>query len=392
MHRGHALAIATGHRSHTLGRAFSVRWHAALIATLLAMGNLALPVASRAEPGTTAVRTAAPPAAPLSDEARRQLVVARGEGVEVTVAEVEDVLAQQGPSLRTRYRDPEQLKVLVSSLVRAELLAVEAARRGYEQQAPVRYTAKDSAAQALVRAEVEDQITPQTIAADDVRAYYEAHPAEFHRTAMRRASLIVLDSSAEATALQEEAHKADARAFAELAKARSKDAATKAQGGDLGYFAKDPADDGQLRDATQPKVPESVRSAVFALREVGDTTAQPVELAAAQAPEAPASARTPEGVHGPQLAIVRFTAERPERHVTLDDAALSVRAKLWRERRQKALDELYAKLRAKDKPQVFTDRIYRISFDDMEKRPTGFAPDPPPSPKAQKASQQPSKP
>lgn len=371
MHRGLALATAHG----TL--------RAALIAAgLVATSNLVVPGLSQAEPGSAPVRPVEPEApAPVSEEARRQLVVARGEGVEVTVAEVEDVLAQQGPSLRARYRDPEQLKVLVSSLVRAELLAVEAARRGYEQQAPVRYTAKDSAAQALVRAEVEDKITPQAIAADDVRAYYEGHPGEFHRTAMRRASQIVLDNGTEAAALQEEAHKADARAFAELAKARSKDAATKAQGGDLGYFAKDPADDGQLRDATQPKVPANVRSAVFALREVGDTTTKPVELAPAQPAEVAA-----------QVAIVRFTAERPERHVTLDDATLSVRAKLWRERRQKALDELYAKLRAKDKPQVFTDRIYRISFDDMEKRPAGFAPDPPPVPKAQKASQQPTKP
>ena len=69
-----------------------------------------------------------------------------------------------------------------------------------------------------------------------------------------------------------------------------------------------------------------------------------------------------------------------------------MRAKLWREHRQQALDALYARLRAKDKPQVFTDRIYQISFDDMEKRPSGFSPDPPPVPQAQKASQLPSKP
>ena len=121
------------------------------------------------------------------------------------------------------------------------------------------------------------------------------------------------------------------------------------------------ADDGTLRDATQPKVPPALREAVFALGQVGDTRAQPLEL-------------------GAQLSIVRFTAERPERHVSLDDAALSIRAKLWRERRQQALDALYASLRAKDKPQIFTDRIYQISFDDMERRPGGFAPDPLPLP------------
>jgi peptidyl-prolyl cis-trans isomerase C len=303
--------------------------------------------------------------AALTDEARRQQVLAHGEGVDVTIGEVEDALAKQGPSLRARYRDPSELKRLVDGLVRAELLAGEAARRGYEQQAAVRYTAKDSAAQALVRAEVEDKITPQAISVEDVRAYYEAHPAEFHRSAMRRASHIVVDSDDEAARLLPQASKADARAFAELAKQHSKDAPTKAQGGDLGYFAKLEADDGTLRDATQPKVPAALREAVFALGEVGDTRPQPVVL-------------------GAQRSIVRFTAERPERHVSLDDATLSIRSKLWRERRQQALDALYASLRNKDKPQVFTDRIYQISFDDMERRPGGFAPDPP-RPKAEAA-------
>jgi peptidyl-prolyl cis-trans isomerase C len=365
MQRGHALAIA--------GDTLRAALVAALLATGLASGGPVLRTA-RAEPSDA---MAPPPA----DEARRKLVIAHGEGVEVTVGEVEDVLVQQGPSLRARYRDPEQLKVLVNGLVRAELLAIEAARRGYEQQPAVRYTAKDSAAQALVRAEVEDKITPETISVDEVRAYYDAHPAEFHRTAMRRASQLVLDDGAKAAALLPEAQKADARAFAELAKARSKDAATKAQGGDLGYFARVPEDDGQQRDATQPKVAPGVRSAVFALAQVGDTAKSPIELPHPETAGAPA-----------QLAIVRFTAERPERHVSLDDATLSVRAKLWREQRQQALDALYARLRARDKPQVFTDRVYQISFDDMEKRPSGFAPDPPPVPRAQKASQLPPKP
>lgn len=307
-------------------------------------------------------RAEAPPASAPSvdDAARRQQVIASGDGVLVTVGQVEDALAQQGPSAQARYRSPEALKALVDGLVRAELMADEAARRGYEQQGPVLQTAKDSAAQALVRAEVEEKITPQAIADADVQAYYEGHASEFHRTEMRRASQIVLESDDEAKRLWVEASKADARAFAELAKQHSKDPLTKPQGGDLGYFAREQADDGPLRDAAQPKVPPAVRKAVFALAEVGDTPSEPLVVDA-------------------QHVIVRFTADRPERHISLEDATLSIRAKLWRERRQKALEDLYAQLRAKDKPQVFTDRIYQISFDDMEKRPGGFSPDPAPA-------------
>ena len=332
------------------------------------------------------------------EAARRQQVLARGEGVQVTVGDVEDAIAQQGAGARARYTartrggvgrvtrgDEVALKALVASLVRAELLADEAERRGYENQAPVRYLTKDSAAQALVRSEIEDKVTPESVAEQDVRAYYDAHPAEFHRHAMRRASQIVVDGETEAERLAQQAQGVDARGFAELAKAHSKDVETKAQGGDLGYFAAAPEND-PPRAKGQPAIEPHVRQAVFGLAEVGDVS-RPVALAAPGIALAPDAALRQQA----QRAIVRFAAERPERHASLDDATLTIRAKLWREQRQRALDQLYGKLRARDKPQVFTDRIYLINFDDMEKRPSGFAPDPPapvatrPAPAAQKA-------
>ncbi len=290
------------------------------------------------------------------EDARRAQVLVKGEGVEVTIGELEDALAQQGASARARYKDPEQLKQLVSNLVRVDLLAAEAERRGYAQNPAVRHTVKDSAAQALVRVEIDDKVSPQSIPVEDVRAYYSAHAADFHRDAMRRASLIALDSAEEARALLPEAKAADARGFAELAKVRSKDLETKAHGGDLGYFAREP-----LAAGGEPNVAAALRKATFALKEVGDTSPQPVAL---------------EG----KFAIVRVTGERPARHIEFNDAAPSIRAKLWRERRQKGLDELFASLRARDKPQVFAERVELIRFDDMERRPSGFAPDPPARP------------
>jgi hypothetical protein len=284
-----------------------------------------------------------------SEEARRAQVIAKGDGIDITVGEVEEALAQQGPLTRLRYRTHEELRALVDSLVRNELLATEAKRRGYENDPAVRQTVKESAAQALVRLEVEDKITPQSIPADEVKRYYESHAAEFHRPAMRRGSVIVVDSVQEANELLALAAKADMRAYAELAKQRSKQQETKQQGGDLGYVT--------ATDGDGPKLDPAIRSALFALKEVG-ATSQPFPL-------------------GAQSAIVRLTAERPERHTSLDDATPSIRAKLWREQRQKALDALVSTLRARDKPVVSAERAQRISFDDMEKRPSGFAPDPP---------------
>lgn len=288
--------------------------------------------------------------AAVPEDTRRSQVIARGEGVEVTLGEVEDALAQQGPLARIRYRTPDDLKALVQNLVRTELLAIEAKKRGYESNKAVRQTVKESAAQALVRLEVEDKITPQSIPLEDVRTYYESHGAEFHRAAMRRASQIVLDTREEALQLLPQAEKADARGFAELAKQHSKHNETKQQGGDLGYITQQP-------EPAETGLSPALRDAVFALEKVGDTSKEPLAL-------------------GTQFAILRLTGERPERHASLDDAAPAIRAKLWRERRQVALDALIAKLRARDKPEVHPERVERISFDDMEKRPSGFAPDP----------------
>ena len=86
-----------------------------------------------------------------TDDARRNQVIVSASGVSITVGQVEDLIAQQAPALRLRYKDEGQLKELVENLLRTELLSREAERRGYDKRANVRYAVKESAAQALVR-------------------------------------------------------------------------------------------------------------------------------------------------------------------------------------------------------------------------------------------------
>ncbi|HEX6239758.1 MAG TPA: hypothetical protein VFZ61_02645, partial [Polyangiales bacterium] len=133
---------------------------------------------------------------------------------------------------------------------------------------------------------------------------------------------------------------------------RSVDAETKLRGGDLGFF---PLEQG--KEPGPRKVPEALRKAVFGLKTVGDTASAPVAV-------------------DTQFSIVRFTGERPERHVSEAEAEGSIRSKIWRERRQKAVSALIEELRAKEKPKVYVERVDWVKFDDMDKRPPGFAPDP----------------
>jgi peptidyl-prolyl cis-trans isomerase C len=300
----------------------------------------------------------AEPAAPKvytpEDEARRKQVVARVQGAEITIAKIEDYINTQSPMMRARYQSPEELKKLVENMVRFELLAAEAERRDYGKNKTVVRTVKDSAVQNLLRADVEEKVTPKSISDAEVKAYYEANKDEFHREAMRRASYILVDTEAEAKKLLADVQKADARAFMELAKTHSKDLETKLRGGDLGFFAKEP-------QPTEPKIAAAVRKAAFDLKAVGDTSTKPIAV---------------EG----GFAIVRLTGERPERHTSQAEAEHPIRTKIWREKRQAALTSLIEGLRQKQKPEVHADKVDLVKLDDMEKQPGGFAPEPPGQP------------
>ncbi len=308
------------------------------------------------------------PAAPRTPEeiARRSQVIAKADAEAITVGKVEDFLSSQPPMMRERYRSPEELKKLVDSMWRVEPLAAEAVRQGYDKNPTVVRTVKDSSVQALLRSEIDAKYSPQSVSPEQVKAYYDANSAEFHRVAMRRASMIVLGTEAEAKQLLPEAQKADVRKFAALAKQHSIDAESKLRAGDVGYFAKDP-----LPNTPGANVQPAVRTAVFTLKNTGDTVAKPVALESG-------------------FAIIRLTGERPERNTELAEADLTIRTKLWREQRQKALTALVDGLRSKEKPQLFAERADWIKFDDMDKRPPGFAPDRPgpaghPAPKAPQA-------
>lgn len=288
------------------------------------------------------------------DETRRAQVLVKGDSFSITVGTLEDQINKQPLSMRARYADAAERKALLDSLVRLELLGREAATRGLADANTVQQTVKDGAVQTLVRNEIDDKVTAESISKEDISAFYTAHPEEFHHAAERRASHIALDTRQRAQEVLAEAKKSDMRGFSELAKKHSLDAETKLRGGDLSFFTLEPGRDPSLR-----QVPEALRKAVFALKTLGDVGDEPVQVDA-------------------QFSVIRWTGERPERHVALAEAEGSIRARLWRERRHQAVDDLINQLRARQKPQVFADRVDLVKFDDMDKRPTGFMPDPAP--------------
>lgn len=278
-----------------------------------------------------------------ADRVRRARVVARIGTVQITVGQVEDDIARQSPFMRARYRDPAQLRELVQNMIRFELLAREAERQHFGDDPEVREATAQSAVQLLIRERFDEVITPDSIPAEDVRAYYEAHPDEFSRPEMRRASHILVATRARAAELRQQAGEADARTFRGLAQEHSLDAESRARGGDLRYFDAE----GRSPNASEAPVEAAIVRAAFALHEVGEVS-EPIEV-------------------GGQWTIVKLTGRRPAEHRSIEEAAASIRLRLWRERRQRALDEAVERLRTASSLEVHYDRMRAIRLEEPER-------------------------
>ena len=286
-----------------------------------------------------------------AEAARRAQVIARGEGFEITIGKVEDAIAMQSPFVRAKYKDVAAQTELVQSMVRFEMLSAEARRRGYDKDPQAQKSLKQTAVQTMIKSVVDDTITPDSIPAEEVKAYYDGHPNEFHRDGLMRASHVLVNSKARAEQIAAQVKKADAKQFRDIAQAESLDTETKLRGGDLHYFdtsgipmrlmarfAKN-LNDVPAKDRVAPELTK----AAFALKEVGDVS-KPIKV-------------------GENWSVLRLTGTRPAEHKTLAESDTTIRQKLWRDKRREALDGLVDKLRAEIKPEIHEELLKPIKFE-----------------------------
>ncbi len=285
------------------------------------------------------------------DEKRRAQSLATFKGGSLTVGELEDAIARQSPLMRGRYGDQRNLKDLYDKTLRFELLAAEAERRGYDKNDAVTQAVKQNAVQALMKADFDDEASAESVSKEEIEKYYQEHLSEYVQPAMQRASHILVATEAEARALLPEAKKADLRVFRQLARDKSIDEATKLRGGDLRYFDQS----GKPRDQPDAQVPPQIVKAVFALKNVGDTAPAPIKL--------------PGG-----YSIVKLTGQRPALSRKLDEVDETIRARLWRERRQNAIEGFVAKLREQAKPETHPELMTAIKLEDAAPTAPGVPP------------------
>jgi peptidyl-prolyl cis-trans isomerase C len=259
-----------------------------------------------------------------ADQASQPLIVV-GDTT-VTVGQFAQQLAEKSPYLRARYASPERRRELLDELVKFELLAKEATRRGLDKSEEVQRAKRQVMVQQMMKAEFEDKVKLSDITDAEIESYYRAHPEEFNKPAQVRASQIVVRDEAKAKRVLKHALESkDEDTFRKLVGEFSEDADTKARGGDLQFFSR-PSE----RAEGDPAVPDAVAEAAFSLENLGDVYGQLV--------------RTPAGFH-----IVRLTSKRKALARTLDHARRPIQNKLWREKREQAVDAFMQQLRAQAK-------------------------------------------
>jgi parvulin-like peptidyl-prolyl cis-trans isomerase-like protein len=273
--------------------------------------------------------------APQSD-AELGSVLAKVDDVTITVGEFQERINRQAPYIRARYTSLEQKKEFLDSLIRFEVLAKEAYRRGFDKDPEVVRTMKQVMIQKLNRDEFETKMNPDAISEEELRGFYKQNEAEYVKPEEVRASAIVLNSRSQAEKVAIEARGEAGRTnkgFRDLVSRYSTDETTKIRGGDLRYFS-------QL----STEIPKPLVDAAFALARTGDVTAAIA------------------GGDG-KYYILKQTGRRKAVTKAFEDVKLQIRNRLYRDKRTEAQKSFIETLRAKAKIQVFDEALNKVRVD-----------------------------
>jgi len=264
-------------------------------------------------------------------------VVAVVDGKEITVTDLQQRINALDPYSKARYSAPEQRKKFLENLVRFEVLAREAEKRGYERDPDVQRALKNQMIQVFLRKELDEKVKAQPITEADVATYYKEHEAQFRQPEQVRVSQILVKDrdlaekiAAEARAGQKHDH--SDRPFRALVEKYSIDEDSKPLGGDLTFL-----------DRQNTQLPRAVVEAAFALKEVGDIS-PPVA--------------SDKGYH-----VLKLTQRRPGFTRPLEGVSAEIKRLILLDRRAKKQEEMVAEMRQKLKVQIYEDELAKVKVE-----------------------------
>jgi parvulin-like peptidyl-prolyl isomerase len=230
-------------------------------------------------------------------------------------------------------------KYLDEAIVREELLAQAAKKKGALDDRSVQLAMNKALAGALVRKEIGALGGKEAITAEEVKAYYDAHGSEYKTPERVRIWHIVTADKASAEAALAKV-KADPtrEGWPKIVSETSLDPNTKMSSGDLGFVSAD-------AKTTEPKVvvPKEVAAAAFALKD-GEISAAPVQSSA--------------GWH-----VLWRKGSAPAITRSLEAETPTIRQLLWEQKREATYKALVDRLRGTTKVEIDEELLPLPSID-----------------------------
>jgi peptidyl-prolyl cis-trans isomerase C len=272
-------------------------------------------------------------------------VLARVGDKMITLGDYAATLEHMDQFDRLRYQSPERRKELLNEMIQIELLAQEARDKGYDKEPLAQQEERGILRDALLADARKGGPAPNDIPEPEVRAYFEAHRAEYKDPERRRVSAIVLKDEASATPVLEAAKKAtSATQWGELVRAKSIDSQAKANvpvdlAGDLGMVS--PPGDPRGDNA---RIPEEVRAGAFEIPKVGEVLPRVVKA-------------------GGKLYVVRLSQKADAHERAFTEADRQIRVKLAQDKIQSREQELLTQLRAQYPVQIDDNALAQVKID-----------------------------
>jgi parvulin-like peptidyl-prolyl isomerase len=278
----------------------------------------------------------------LTPEQAKQTLAKVGDDT-ITLGDYAAALEHMDQFDRLRYQSVERRKELLDEMITVQLLAKEATAKGYD---------KDPIAQQEMRAILRDSMlaearknapTPADVPESEVRAWFEAHRAEYKDPERRRISVIVVRDEATARDVLAAAKKAP-KQWGELVRAKSLDPQARANVpldlvGDIGIVS--PPGDPRGENS---RVSEEVRVAAFEIPEVNGIADKVV------------------GTKGKYF-IVRLTQKLAPHERSYAEAERSIRVKLAQDKLRAKEDELITELRKSVKVEIDEAALATVKVD-----------------------------
>jgi peptidyl-prolyl cis-trans isomerase C len=276
---------------------------------------------------------------PAQDNADLGQVVAKVDDTVITVGDFQERINKQSPFIRARYSTLEKKKEFLDNVIRFEVMAKEAQRRGYDKDPEVIRIMKQQMISKFLQKDFDSKLKVEDVPEADVEKYYKEHPEEYNKKDEVRVSEILVKDKPKADKAYAEA-KAQPKVpspdgkggFRDLVTKYSEDEDSKARGGDLTFFTAD--------STTYPK---PVIEGAFKLAEIGDVT-PPIKI-------------------DKGWAVLKLTQKRPGYSRPLSEVKRQIQQRLFRDVRTKALDAFIADMKKKTAIEEHDENLGKVVID-----------------------------